>query len=82
MNQPNDVNPLFEPKLSPDDARLLEALVEAGFDPQAMEALSPADQRRTQTLRATLEHDPAVGARERTLRRGRLPAGRPPAHAR
>jgi hypothetical protein len=38
------------PELSPQDRRLLDALVECNFDPEALEALSPEDQRRVDSL--------------------------------
>ncbi len=37
-------------ELSPDDQRLLDQLVEANFDPQAMEPLTPAERRRVSAL--------------------------------
>jgi hypothetical protein len=37
-------------RLSPDDERLLDALVDVGFDIEAMEGLSPADRKRTEVL--------------------------------
>ncbi len=41
--------------LSPDDQRLLDALVEGGFDAEALEGLSPSDQRRADTLTGLFE---------------------------
>ncbi|MHC4447813.1 MAG: hypothetical protein ACYSXF_08550 [Planctomycetota bacterium] len=38
------------PELSPDDQRLLDALVEAGFDTEALEGLSPDQRRRAEAL--------------------------------
>ncbi len=38
------------PELSPDDHRLLDALVEAGFDIEALEGLSPDQRRRAEAL--------------------------------
>jgi len=38
------------PELSSDDRRLLDALVDVGFDPQALEPLSDVDRRRVQRL--------------------------------
>jgi hypothetical protein len=37
-------------ELSPQDQRLLDALVECGFDPEALEAPSPEDRRRVDAL--------------------------------
>ena len=37
-------------RLSPDDERLLDALVDVGFDLEALENLSPADRKRSETL--------------------------------
>jgi len=54
MNQSNDFNPSVEPTLSPDDARLLEALVEAGYDSSAVGPLSQADQGRLHNLSSAL----------------------------
>ena len=40
----NEKNQSF--KLNPDDQRLLDALVESGFDPQVLESLSAEDRSR------------------------------------
>ncbi|MHC4081157.1 MAG: hypothetical protein ACYS15_02855 [Planctomycetota bacterium] len=42
-------------ELSPKDRRLLDALVECNFDPQALEALSPDEQRRVDSLVSLFE---------------------------
>ena len=41
--------------LSPQDERLLDALVECGFDPEALEALSSEEKRRVQALLSLFE---------------------------
>ncbi len=42
-------------ELSADDARILDALVDAGFDTDALEAPAPADKRRTRALAGLFE---------------------------
>ena len=41
--------------LSPDDERILDALVDAGFDTDALEAQEPADKRRTLAMASLFE---------------------------
>ena len=41
--------------LSPDDQRLVDALVESGFDPAALGALSPSEQDKVRTLTSLFE---------------------------
>lgn len=58
MNGPHDqFEPL--PELSTDDRRLLDALVDAGFDAKALEPLSDVDRRRVQRLASMFQlmHD-------------------------
>lgn len=51
MIQPTGFNnPHHEPTLSPDDQRLLDALVEGGFDRQAIESCSPCDAQRLDAI--------------------------------
>jgi hypothetical protein len=42
-------------ELSPGDSRLLDALVECNFDPAGLEALSPDEQRRVESLMSLFE---------------------------
>ena len=52
MTQHDHGRPL---ELSPEDQRLLDALVECDFDPRALEALTPQDQRRADVLMSLFE---------------------------
>lgn len=54
MIEHNDIDPLHEPKLLPDDARLLDVLIEAGYDRAAVGPLSAAQQLRMQALSGAL----------------------------
>lgn len=50
----NDLNPHLEPQLSADDQRLLDVLVEAGFDRKAVGPLNAADNLRMNALASML----------------------------
>lgn len=50
MSPSRDANP----QLSPADARVLDALAEHGYDPAALEAQSPEDRRRAQSIMSLL----------------------------
>lgn len=56
-------------QLSPNDERLLDALVEGGFDPRSLEALSAEERQRVETLLHTLGllHDYPVDDLDETL---------------
>lgn len=51
MTNPHD----YSDNLSPDDRRLVDALVEGGFDRSALEALSASDRRRTNAIASLFE---------------------------
>jgi len=54
MNSFNDHNPAHDPQLSADDQRLIDALLEVGFDRNALSAVSPTDNRRLNAISAML----------------------------
>src|SRR4051812_46544047 len=47
---PSDHNSRMDVTLSPDDQRVLDALVEAGFDPSMIESPSPAAKARVDAI--------------------------------
>src|SRR4051812_20186723 len=50
----NDPNSRVDVTLSPDDQRVLDALVEAGFDPSMIESPSPAAKARVDAISSLL----------------------------